>query len=365
MAELFADVDLDRRAPRAQRMLRTLGGSVALHALFVLAVLYVPIVRNTFQLASTLSGLRFVNDPNYQKTDVRERAIMLDTKLYYPRDYFLPPGALAQAAPTPDNDVKLVSEYKRTKPTPTPTPSPTPSPSPSVAPSPAAAEVAANKAAAPGASPSASASPAELKTADEAEKVLQETKQEKFPPINTAPFTDLLQKGKTMKDAGEIDLSGTLELTVEADRTDDGTLTNVEITGGAASDAKLKDLAKAFIAALSESKALAALNDTHHLRMNLLLDDQQVSVRVMTEVASEEQARQKASGYRALLAIGAISKKGHDEEAIFKNIQVKADARQIVLGFTMPRKDVSALLTKLTKKTESGRSPTSAPSATI
>src|SRR5205085_2862999 len=265
--------------------------------------------------------------------------------------------------PTPVDDVKLVATAKPPKPTQTPTP--TPLPSPSVSPTPGTTEVAANKAAVPGASPSASPSPAELKTAEDAEKVLQETKQEKLPPINTAPFTDLLQKGKTMKDAGEIDLSGTLELTVEADRTDDGTLANVEITGGAASDPKLKELAKSFAAALSESKALAALNDTHHLRMNLLLDDQQVSVRIMTEVASEEQARQKASGYRALLAIGAFSKKGRDEEAIFKSIRVTTDARQIVLGFTMPRKDMGALLTKLTKKTESGRSLAPAPSATI
>jgi len=154
-------------------------------------------------------------------------------------------------------------------------------------------------------------------------------------------------------------------LTVEADRTDEGTLTNVEITGGAASDAKLKDLAKAFVAALSDSKVLAALKDTRHLRMNLLLDEQQVSIRIVTEVASEEQARQKASAYNALLAIGAFSKKGRDEEAIFKSIRVTADAQQIVLGFTMPRKDMGTLLTKLTKKTESGRSTAPAPSATI
>ena len=366
MAELFADVDLERRAPRAGRMLRTLGGSVALHALFILAVLYVPAVRDTFQLASTLSGLKFV-DENYNKTDVRERATIVniaDTKLYYPPGYFSQDAT--QAAPPPVEDVKLVATAKPPKLKPTPTPEPSPSPSPSVSPTPGtSAEVAAHQAAAPKASPSASPSPAEMKTAEDAEKVLQESKQEKFPPINTRPFTDLLQKGKTMKDAGELDLSGTLELTVEADRTDEGTLTNVEITGGAASDAKLKDLAKAFVAALSDSKVLAALKDTRHLRMNLLLDEQQVSIRIVTEVASEEQARQKASAYNALLAIGAFSKKGRDEEAIFKSIRVTADAQQIVLGFTMPRKDMGTLLTKLTKKTESGRSTAPAPSATI
>lgn len=358
MAELFADIDLDRRAPRGRQMLRTLGGSLALHAVFVLSLIYVPAVRDTFQLASALSGLRVV-DEAYTRTDVRERATIINVhdKLYYPAGYFEQAGVSSPLAP-PVNDVKLVAEYKppkpirppRVKPTPTPQASPTPAASPEVA------QNEQSKAAVPAASPVASPSPVAPQTAAEAEQVLQETKTDKFPVINTRPFTDLLQKGREMKNAGEIDLSGTLEMSVEADRRDDGTLENVEIVGGAASDAKLKELAKAFISALSDSKVLAALKDTKHLRMNLLLDQQNIAVRVATEVATEEQARQMSRGYQGLILIGALSKKGRDEEAIFKNIRVTADARQIVLGFNMPRKDAGDLLTKLAKKTETGPS---------
>src|ERR671939_2140018 len=102
MAELFADIDLDRRAPRGRRMLRTLGGSVALHAAFVLCLLYVPAVRDTFLLARTLSGIRFV-DEAYSQTDVRERAIIISAgdKLYYPPGYFDQPGTASPHAPTP------------------------------------------------------------------------------------------------------------------------------------------------------------------------------------------------------------------------------------------------------------------------
>jgi outer membrane biosynthesis protein TonB len=361
MAELFTDLDLDRRAPRAHRMLRTLGGSLVLHAAFILALIYVPAVRDTFQLASALSGLKFV-DAAYAQTDVRERAIIINAndKLYYPPGYFeqaAQNGTPSAVAP-PVNDVKLVSVYKPEKPTPTPTPVPTPSPAPSVSPSPEIAQNDQSQPAGPGASPTASPnaspSPADPQTNEQAEQALTQNNQPKFPPINTRPFTDLLQKGKDMKDAGEIDLTGTLEMTVEADRRDDGTLMNVEITGGSASDAKLKELAKAFVAALSDSKALAALVDTHHLRMQLTLDEKEVAVRIVTELESAELAEKRANGYRGAIMLGAFAKKGKDEEVIFRNLKVSVNDKQVGLTMNMPRKAAGDLLSKLTKKTEPG-----------
>ena len=356
MAELFTDFELERRAPRAQRMLRTLGGSVVLHLLLVASLVYVPAVRDTFQLASALSGLRVV-DEAYTQTQVRERITWIgpDDKLYYPAGYFEQNGATAQLTAPPPADVRLIAEVRPPKPTPTPTPIPTPSPvaSPSPASSPEIAQ--GDKAAVPGASPDASPavapSPAEPQTAA-AEQALKENDQPKFPTINTRPFTDLLQKGKGMKDAGEIDLTGTLEMTVEADRGDDGTLANVEITGGSASDAKLKDLAKQFVAALSASKALAALVDARHLRMQLMLDDKEISVLVATDMDTPVLAEKRANGYRAAILIGALSKQGKDEEAIFKSMQVSVKGNQVGLTMSMPRKVAGDLLSKLTKKTE-------------
>jgi hypothetical protein len=358
MAELFADLDLDRRAPRGKPLLRTLGGSLVLHAAFILALIYVPAVRDTFQLASALSGLKFVDDPHYNKTDVRERAIIINAndKLYYPPGYFEQTAQSGTSSPVapPVADVKLVSEYKPPKPKPTPTPIPSPTPSPSVSPSPEIAQNDQGQPAEPGASPTASPSPADPQTSEQAEQALTQNNQPKFPPINTRPFTDLLQKGKEMKDAGEIDLTGTLEMTVEADRRDDGTLTNVEITGGSASDAKLKELAKAFIAALSDSKALAALVDTHHIRMQLTLDDKEVAVRIVTELDTAELAEKRANGYRGAIMLGAFAKKGKDEEVIFRNLKVSVKDKQVGLTMNMPRKAVGDLLSKLTKKTEPG-----------
>jgi outer membrane biosynthesis protein TonB len=361
MAELFTDLDLDRRAPRGKSLLRTLAGSLALHAAFILALIYVPAVRDTFQLASALSGLKFV-DAAYTQTDVRERAIMINAndKLYYPPGYFEQAAQNGTSSPVapPVNDVKLVSVYKPEKPKPTPTPVPTPSPTPSVSPSPEIAQTDQSQPAVPGASPSAapvaSPSPADPQTSEQAEQALTQNNQPKFPPINTRPFTDLLQKGKDMKDAGEIDLTGTLELTIEADRRDDGTLANIEVTGGSASSANLRKLARDFAAALGDSKALAALVDTHHLRMYLKLDDKEVDIRIVTELDTAELAEKRANGYRGAIMLGAFAKKGKDEEVIFRNLKVSVKDKQVGLTMNMPRKTAGDLLSKLTKKTEPG-----------
>jgi hypothetical protein len=360
MAEIFHTHERLNQDTRTPWLLRTLGASFAVHALFLVSVVYVPAVRDTFNLASTLSGLTFV-DEDYTKTVVGQRAdVMLnfaDNKLYYPPGYFS-----QTALPSPDAP-QLVEEFRpepvqmakpvKMKPTPTPTPAASPSPDDTAAAAgdETTAKNEGGKAGTPGASPSPTASP---QTVEEAERIAREANVEKFPTINTKPFTDLLKKGKEMKDAREIDLSGvleSLEMEVEADRQEDGRLTNVEVVpGGAASNPKLVQLAKDFVSALSDSKALAALRGTRHLKMKVKLDDKEVAVRVLTEMASEGEAATMSNGYNGLLVIGALSKKGRDEEVIFKSVRITSEAKQIVLTFNMPRTAAGDLLSKLIKK---------------
>jgi hypothetical protein len=333
-------------------VLRWLGGSVVAHALFIAAVVYVPFVRDAFMVANTLSGFRLVSE-DYEKTRVEfERATIINLaaqQLYYPSGYLQDQTAL----PSPD-DPQFVASVN---PTPLPTPAPaTPTPTPSASPSPdATAQTAQNAEGEPAGasaspSPAASASP---QSVEEAERMAKEAGTEKFPTINTKPFEDLLKQGKQMKDAGEIDLSGTLEMTVEADRQEDGRLSNVTVKPGAtASNPKLVQLASDFIAALSDSKVLAALKGTKHLVMKLKLDDQQVDVNVTSDMASADEATRMANGYSLLLFIGKQGKKGKDEEKIFDSVKVSNEASQIVLTFQMPRKDAGDLLSKLLKKNE-------------
>jgi len=340
-------------------MLRTLGASLVAHALFLAAIVYVPAVRDTFNLASALSGLQFVEE-DYTKTAVGQRAdVMLnfaDNKLYYPAGYFSQPALPAPDAPQLVAEVRPLPTPKpiRIRPTPKPTPTPAASPSPETDVE-TTAKKEGDKTGTPGASPTPAAPP---QTAEEAERIAKEANVQKFPTINTKPLTDLLQQGKKMRDAGEIDLTGNLEMDVEADREDDGRLTNVVVTGvEAAANPKLVELAKDFIAAISDSKLLAALKGTRHLKMHVKLDDKEVGVRVLTEMASEGEATMMSNGYQGLLVLGALSKKGKEEEALFKSVQIAAEAKQIVLTFNMPRKAAGDVLTKLIKKNEVGPPP--------
>ena len=351
MAEIFQThyaLEGDEQT-RARRFVRWVGGSIILHALLLATLVYVPAVRDTFALANQLSGFRVVSR-DYEKTQIYERAVLVNLaaqKLYYPAGYF--EVASQTAVPSPD-DPKFVAAVN---PTPMPTPKPvkvkpTPSPSPEASPSPQSAGEAAQGEKA--ADASASASPAGPQSVEDAEQKLKEANQEKFPEINVKPFEDLLAQGKKLKDAGEIDLTGTLEMSVEADREDDGKLTHVEITDDSPTDPKLHQLAKDFISAVSDSQLLKVLDGTRHLHLKVRLDDKEVSVRVMTELESADLASKKTNAYNGMLWLGALSKKGKDEEAIFKSVKISNEEKQVVLTFQMPRKDAGALLSKITEK---------------
>ena len=331
-------------------LLRLLGGSVVAHVIMIAALIYVPALRDAFMVANALAGFGFVSE-DYEKTRVEyERATVINLaaqQLYYPAGYLQDQTAL----PSP-NDPQFVASFKPPPPIRrAATPVPTPSPSPTASPSPAEAESAAQTA--EGEKASASPSPAEPQSVEEAEKLAKEAGAEKFPVINTKPFEDLLKQGKQLKDAGEIDLTGTVEMTVEADRQEDGKLTNVKVLPGAtSSNPKLVTLATDFISAISDSKILAALKGTKHLVMNVKLDDKQLDLRVASDMTSADEASRMANGYGLLLYIGRQAKKGKDEEKIFESVKIANEASQIILTFNMPRKDASELLSKLIKKSE-------------
>jgi len=327
-------------------LLRLLGGSVIVHVLMLGAILYVPALRDAFMVANALAGFGFVSE-DYEKTRVEyERATIINLaaqQLYYPSGYLQDQTAL----PPPDAP-QFVATYNPPPIRRAVTPRPTPSPSPSVSPSPG--DVAQN---AEGEKASASPSPAEPQSVEEAEKLAKASGAEKFPVINTKPFEDLLKQGKVMRDAGEIDLEGTLEMTVEADRQEDGKLDNVKVLPGAtSSNPKLVTLATDFVAAISDSKILAALKGTKRLVMKVKLDDKQLDLRVASDMTSSDEASRMANGYGLLLFIGKQSKKGKDEEKIFESVKIANEASQIILTFTMPRKDAGDLLSKMLKKNE-------------
>jgi outer membrane biosynthesis protein TonB len=353
MAEIFQTHDeLGTHAEqRARTFLRWLGGSVVAHAVLLASLVYVPVLRDTFSLANELAGFRVVSK-DYKKTEIYERATLINLaaqKLYYPAGFFDP--ASQTAVPSPD-DPKFIATVN---PTPVPTPRPPrirvkPTPTPS--PSPATAEETA-KNADDKSKPTASPSPAEPQTPEEAERIAKEAGVEPFSSnINVKPFEDLLAEAKKKRDAGKIDLTGTLDISAEGDRQDDGSISNLEIKGNSATNEDVHALANAFIGALSDSKALAALKGTRHLRLEVRLDDKHLLVQVLTETATTDEAERLANGYSMLLLAGGLKKKGQDEEAIYKSLKLRNDAQRITLTLDMPRADAGALVSKLTAKSQ-------------
>ncbi len=88
------------------------------------------------------------------------------------------------------------------------------------------------------------------------------------------------------------------------------------------------------------------LEGTDHLVLTVKMNENDVSISVSTEMQSEKIATERARGYNALLVVGALSKRGRDEEAIYKNTKVSSNGKQVMVSFTMPRKTAGEMLSK-------------------
>jgi hypothetical protein len=332
MAELFTDFEVNKTS-RWRKLLRLTSVSFVLHTLFFAAIIYVPVLREAFHIAGRFSGAEYV-DEDYEKIRIRD-AVMIQgsEKFQYPPGYFTDqfkyPDAEIIPQPTPVPVPRM---------TPEPTPIPTPTPSPSPTPSP-------QTTGSPGTGDATVAGTTTEEAADKnLDKVAEQNNVKRPPTINKRPFVDLLVKYNELKVKGELDLSGPVEMTIEADRNPDGTLRNVQVVRKSG-DPKLVEATKDFVAALSASGALNFLEGTDHLTLTLKLDAA-VSVSASTEAASESEARQKALGYNALLLGGAYLKKGRDEGTIMSNTKVTASGKQITISFNLPREAISAMLKK-------------------
>lgn len=334
MAELFESFEVNK-TPRWRRLLRLAGISFVLHALFFTAIIYVPVLREAFHIGSKFSDAEYV-DEDYEKVNIRE-AVMINAG----ERFQYPPGYFNEQFPPPDEQIiEQPTPLPTPIPTPIPTPTPEPEPTPSPSPEPSATPAAGSDAAA------ASDKPATEQDAEkDLDKVAEQNKVKRPRTVNKRPFVDLLVKYNELKDRGELDLKGPVEMTIEADRNSDGTLGNVVVIRKSG-DPKLIEATKDFVAALSASGALDFLEGTDHLILTLKLDDAEVAISASTEVASDAEARQKAIGYNTLLFLGAAARSGRDEATIMKNTKVTASGKQITISFNLPRSALGDMLKK-------------------
>jgi hypothetical protein len=345
MAELFDRIEINR-APRWPLLSRLLALSVVVHGLFLLAVVYVPELRSLLYVAGNMSGIKFVSE-DYDRTLIGQRATVIQfaphEKLRYPPDYFgapaveeaaqLQPTFVQQAAPPPPP-----MPVYRPRPMRVPRERPIPTPTPEVA----------------QATPTPTPDP-EQKKKDDAEmaRMAKELGVDLVPEINTKPFEEIAIKGKELIDQGKLDLKNTaIEVTATAERNDDGTLKpeTVKLNWVTTSDENTNALAQQLINALSQSKVLLVLKGAKDVRLALKLDQQTVSVKVMSDLPSEDAAAKSAQGYGALVAVGRLTKRGTNEGELFNNLKFNSEGKQFTMSFEMPKDAAGKMIADMLAK---------------
>jgi hypothetical protein len=343
MAELFERVEINR-APRWPLMTRLVALSVVVHGLLLLALVYLPSLRSILYVAGNMSGIKFVSE-DYDRTLIGQRATIVQfaphEKLRYPPDYFgapaveettqLQPQVVQQATPPPPVPVYRPRPIRVPRPRPLPTPTPevaqaTPTPTPD----------------------------AEQKQADaEMDKIAQENGIDRPPVINTKPFEEIAFKGKELIDQGKLDLkNSSIDVSVTAERNDDGTLKpeSIHFDWKKASDQNTADLAQQLVTALSQSKVLVMLKGAKTITMALTLDQQDVSVKVMGEMTTEDAASKAALGYGSMVAIGRLTKKGTNEGELYNNLHFTNDGKQFTMSFVMPKDAAGKMIADMLAK---------------
>jgi len=358
MSELFERFEVDR-VPRWPILLRLVGASLALHIAVLACVVYVPAVREAFNIAALLSQTGFVDKP-YQKTELGEdiEVVQLE-KFHYPEGYFaLDAGIDAMPTPTPlpwlAGAARIKHEIAQVQPSPSPSPTPVSTPE------------AAQASASPTVQPEQGSGQADAaeQTEAEKEKAQREKAQEQLEKtaaangvdlpvdneINRQPLKDLAIYANDLKKDGKLDLDQNFEVVVEAELDGDANLVKPTFTQKSG-DPSLVDLAGKMVAALNDSRLLVllkALNDGKPTKVVFVVrqDQNDMVARIESDVSSEQSARQKASVFNLMLAAGQQARKGKDEAVLMRNTAASAEGRKVVFNFSMPRQAVGEMIKK-------------------
>lgn len=328
-------------------MTRLVALSVVVHGLLLLAVVYLPTLRGLLYVAGNMAGIKFVSE-DYDRTLIGQRATIVQfaphEKLRYPPDYFgapaveemtqIQPTFVQQAAPPPP---PVMTYRPRPVRVPRARPRPSPSPSPEVA------------QATPTPTPDA-----EQKKADaEMEKIAKENGIARPPIINTKPFEEIAFKGKELVDQGKLDLKNSaIDVAVTAERNEDGSLNpdTVHFDWKTASDENTAALAQQLVTALSQSKVLVLLKGAKTVTMALTLDQQNVSVKVMGELPSEDEAKKTSDGCAMMVGIGRLAKKGTNEGELYNNLHFNNEGKQFTMSFEMPKDAAGKMIADMLAK---------------
>ncbi|MBC8032000.1 MAG: hypothetical protein H7Z16_18095 [Pyrinomonadaceae bacterium] len=371
MAELFRNFEVNRDL-RWQLILKLIGGSLVAHVLAIACVAYIPGLRDAFNIAVLLGDASFV-DKAYERTEIGGDDVQMvelsSGKFRYPDGYWAPEGQLgidaapalsaaqiiaqtnpgyrgytpppSQSAPTPDLNVA-----------PTPLPVASPSPLPGSVTSPSPAETVAKAKASP--SPPKTdekLTPEQAQAALEASAKKNNIELPKEGEINKQPLKDVAIEAMKLKNLGKLDLDQPFEIVIEAELDEHGKLKNPKFTR-TAGDPVLVELSGRMIAALNDSGFLIYLkrinedNPGTKVIFTVKQDQSEIMATVESDTSSVSSAGRLSKAFNILLAAGAKSREGKDEEMLLKNTTASQDGKKIKFHLTMPRQPVVDLIKK-------------------
>jgi hypothetical protein len=333
------------------------------HVVLIVCIVMIPPLRRAFNITALVSGVDFVDKP-YNRTEIGDDVDIIDfttEKFRYPEGYFLmdqqglpplPPTPIPASAPFTPQPVSLQA-------TPTPTPTPTPSPTPTPT-----ALIAANGAKSgdgtksgggkPSSSPSVSA---EDKATEKAQKELEAASKKTgidLPAegeINKAPFKDLAKYATDLRDQGKLDFNKPFEVSIDTALGADGKFVKADVTTRSGDEA-LTELGKRLVAAMNDSGVLYYLKKINEdkpgtkVTFTIKQEGNDVIAIVETEVSSEQTARVMSKDFAIMLAAGALSRKGKDEEVLLKKTQVNAEGNKLQFKLTLPHDDAVEIVKK-------------------
>ena len=353
MAELFENVEVNRD-PRWKVLTRLTVASLVLHLVFVWLVIYVPVFRDTLNIAALIANTKFV-EKAYTRTEISDvQIVQLNQKFRYPDGYFTPGGQVAAELPAqvsgPDpfapKIISLASSSKGVDAEVSPSPSPEGGASPSA--SPGASPGAAVAQASPSASPL---------TPEQAQKELEKTAEQNDLPlpdenqINKQVLKDFAAYANELKKQGKLDIDKPFEVVIEAQLDEKGRLKNAHVANKAG-DENLVDFFRRMVGALNDSGFLVYLqpiskdNPNATVRISVKQGEKEVLASVESEVSSPERAASLAKVLNTALYLGAGARAGHDEEVLMKNTNATPDGKRVVVNFSMSRESVVEMIKK-------------------
>jgi len=354
--ELFEKFEVNRD-PRWQVITKLLVASLVLHLVFVWAVIYVPVFRDTLNIASLIANTKFV-DKDYEATQIRDdvQLVQISDKFHYPEGYFTfeqqlasgqIPGQTAVADPFAPKIISQWSKESKVDPEASASPSPAASASPAASPS-----------ASPSASAIAQASPlASPLTPEQAQKELEKTAEQNnvtLPDeneINKKVLKDFATYANDLKNQGKLNFEQPFEIVITAKLDEKGKLKNWDFQKKAG-DENLVALFSRLVAALNDSGFLTYLqpiskdNPDATVVITVKQGEKDVLASVVSEASSPERAESLAKALNNLLYFGAGSRAGHDEEVLMKNTNAAPDGKRVVINFSMPRQSVVDMIKK-------------------